>query len=218
LNLLKKITQILTALAGLTGLTLLMVFNLRVIRVNLELTYLGSILRSFSFFTVLTNLLVLISVTVPLFWPQRRAGRFFFKPQILSGLLVYIVVVGLVYHVALARIWNPRGVHKIADLIQHYLVPILFLLHWIFVPKGTLSWKVVPSWLVFPAVYFVFILVCGAITNVYPYPFVDVSQLGLLQVLINAVVITLGFALVGLGVVALDKLLGKTRLNRQLQP
>lgn len=215
MNHLKKTTRILTALAAWTGLTLLMVVNLRVIRVNLGLTYLGSILRSFCFFTVWTNLLVAIAVTVPILWPQRGAGRLFSRPQILSGLLVYIVVVGLIYHVTLARTWNPRGIHKIADMIQHYLVPILFLLHWIFLPKGTLGWQAVPSWLVFPAVYFAFILVCGTIANVYPYPFVDVSQLGLLRVLINAVVITLGFAVFGLGVVALDKLLGRTRLNRQ---
>jgi len=217
LKLLQKITQILTALAGWTGLTLLMIVNLRVVRVNLGLSVLGSILRSFSFFTVLTNLLVAIAVTVPILRPQRRAGRFLSRPQILSGLLVYIIVVGLIYHVALARIWNPGGIHKIADVIQHYLVPMLFLLHWIFVPKGTLGWKLVPSWLVFPAVYFGFILLCGVIANVYPYPFVDVSRLGLLRVLINAGVITLGFAVVGVAVVALDRLLGRTRLNRQLQ-
>jgi len=217
-NLIKKITQILTALAGWTGLTLLMYVNLMFIRVDWGLTYLSSILRSFSYFTVLTNLFVTLSVTVPLLWPQRRAGSFFSKPKTLSGLLVYIVIVGLVYHVVLAKIWNPQGIHKLADVLQHYVVPILFLLHWLFAPKGELSWKAVPSWLVFPAVYFIFILVRGAIANAYPYPFVDVSRLGLLQVLINAVLITLGFSLFGLGTVALDKLLGKTRLNRQLNP
>jgi hypothetical protein len=214
----KKITQVLTALAGWSGLTLLMYINLRYIRVNLGLTYLRAILRSFIFFTVLTNLLVTLSVTIPLLWPQRRAGFFLSKPQTLSGLLVYIVIVGLVYHVALANIWNPQGIHKIADVIQHYVVPILFLLHWIFIPKGRLSWKVVPSWLIFPVVYFTIILARGAVVNAYPYPFVDVSQLGIFQVLVNAVVITFGFALFGLGTVALDRLLGKTRLSRQSEP
>lgn len=215
MKLLQKITQILTALAGWTGLTLLMIVNLRVVRVNLGLSVLGAILRSFVYFTVWCNLLVTVAVTIPLVLAQRRAGRFLSRPQILSGLLVYIIVVGLIYHVALARIWNPGGIHKIADVIQHYLVPALFLLHWIFVPKGTLGWKLVPSWLVFPAVYFGFILLYGAIANTYPYPFVDASRLGLLRVLINAGVITLGFTAVGVGVVALDRLLGRTGLNRQ---
>lgn len=217
MKLLQKTTQILTALAGWTGLTLLMIVNLRVVRVNLGLSVLGSILRSFVYFTVWCNLLLTVAVTIPLVLPRLRAGRFLSRPQILSGLLVYIIVVGLIYHAALARIWSPGGIHKIADVIQHYLVPVLFLLHWIFVPKGTLGWKLVPSWLVFPAVYFGFILLGGAIADAYPYPFVDVSRLGLLRVLINAGVITLGFTVVGVGVVALDRLLGRTGLNRQLQ-
>jgi hypothetical protein len=200
LNLLKKTTQILTAL--------------KFIRVNLELTVFTAILRSFSYFTVWTNLLVVMGVTIPLLWPQRQAGLFFSRPKLLSGFLVYIVVVGLAYHFLLADAWKPRGLHKIADILQHYVVPILFLLHWIFIPKGKLSWKAVPLWLVFPAVYLAFIMVRGTISNVYPYPFADVSRLGIRPVLINAGVFTLGFVVLGLATVGLDRLLGKTRLSQ----
>ena len=214
MNLLKKTTQILTALAGWTGLALLMVVYLKFIRVNLELTVFTAILRSFSYFTVWTNLLVVMGVTIPLLWPQRQAGLFFSRPKLLSGFLVYIVVVGLAYHFLLADAWKPRGLHKIADILQHYVVPILFLLHWIFIPKGKLSWKAVPLWLVFPAVYLAFIMVRGTISNVYPYPFADVSRLGIRPVLINAGVFTLGFVVLGLATVGLDKLLGKTRLSQ----
>jgi hypothetical protein len=214
LNLAKKITQILTALAGWTGLALLMIVNLRVIRVELGLTYLGAILRSFSYFSVLCNLMVSMAATISLLWPKRRAGRFFSSPQLLSGLLVYIVIVGLVYLVLLARTWNPQGIHKLADILQHYALPILFLLHWLTLPKGKLGWKAVPVWLLFPLLYFIFILMRGAITNGYPYPFVDVSRLGIVRVLINAGVITCGFTLFGLAAVGLDRLLGKTRANQ----
>jgi hypothetical protein len=214
LNLLKKTTQILTALAGLAGLVLLMYFKLEYIQADLWLKFLGSILRSLSYFTVVSNLLVVLGVTIPLLWPKRRAGRFFSKPQTVTGLLVYLAIVGFVYHVAVARLWNPQGMQKIVDVIQHDIVPILFLLYWIFTPKGQLSWKVIFSWLLLPAVYLIFILVRGAITNVYPYPFVDVSQLGIRQVLINAGLLTLGFVVFGMAAVALDRLLGKTRLSQ----
>ena len=191
-----------------------MVVNLQSIRVDLGLTYLRAILRSFTFFTVLCNLLVTVAVTMALAWPQRQAGRYFSRPRLLSGLLVYVVVVGLVYHLMLAGVWKPRGMHLVADILQHYVVPISFLMHWIFIPKGTLRWKVIPSWLAFPSVYFLLIMVRGRVAHVYPYPFVDVSRLGLRRVLINAVVITLGFAVVGLAAVGLDQLLGKTRLGQ----
>lgn len=176
------------------------------------MTFLNSILRSLTFFTVLTNLLVLLSVTIPLLWPRKRAGRYFSNPRFLSGILVYILVVGLVYLVVLARTWNLQGLHKLADVFQHYIVPISFLLHWLFNPKGRLSWKAVPSWLVFPAVYLTFILVRGAIAGVYPYPFVDVSRLGIWHVLINTGLFALVFTAFGLATVGLDRLLGKTNL------
>jgi hypothetical protein len=209
-----KITRILTSLAGWTGLTLLIYVNMRYIRMELELTVVRGILRSFSFFTVWINLLVSLGVTLPLLFPRRRTGRFFSIPQTVSGLLVYILVVGLIYHVFLARIWNPRGIHKLADVIQHYVVPILFALYWTFIPKGQLRFRMVPAWLVFPALYFLFILLIGSITGTYPYPFFDVPRLGLGQVMTNAGAITLALSLTGLAVVGLDKLLGRTRLRR----
>lgn len=214
MNRVRTITRIPTALAGWSGLALLMIVNLRSIRVDLGLTHLRAILRSVSYFTVLCNLLVTVAVTITLLWPNRRVGRFFSSPKLLSGILACTVVVGLVYHLMLADVWNPQGMHLVADILQHYIVPISFLLHWIFIPKGTLNWKVIPSWLVFPVVYFLLIMVRGAIADVYPYPFIDVSRLGIWRVLINAVVITLGFAVVGSAVVALDLLLGRTRLSQ----
>ena len=56
------------------------------------------------------------------------------------------------------------------------------------------------GWLIYPAVYLVYILARGAISAVYPYPFVDVSLLGYRGVLVNTVVFTLIF--VGLGLLA----------------
>jgi hypothetical protein len=214
LNRVRTITGITTALAGWTGLTLLMIVNLRFIRADMELTYFVAILRSFTYFTVLCNLGVTLAVTIALLWPQRQAGLFFSRPKLLSGLLVYIMIVGLAYHFMLAEAWKPRGLHKIADIFQHYVVPVSFLLHWIFVPKGRLSWKAVPSWLVFPVAYFILIMVRGAAANVYPYPFLDVSRLGVRQVLITAGLLACGFVLFGVATVGLDRLLGKTRLSR----
>jgi hypothetical protein len=214
LKLLEETTRALTALVVWTGFALLIVVDVWAVRGEAGMTFLSSVFRSLTLFTVLANLLVLLGATIPLLWPRRRAGRVFYQTQVHTGVIVFILIVGLVYLVVLARTWNPRGLPKIADMFQHYIVPIAFLLHWIFIPKGRLHWKAIPLWLVFPAVYLTFILVRGSIAHVYPYPFVDVSRLGIRRVLINAGLLTLGFVVLGLATVGLDRLLGKTRMNQ----
>ena len=61
--------------------------------------------------------------------------------------------------------------------------------------------------------YFILIMVRGAIADVYPYPFLDASRLGIRRLLINAGLLTFGFVLGGLTTVGLDRLLGRTRLR-----
>jgi hypothetical protein len=58
-------------------------------------------------------------------------------------------------------------------------VPLLFVLGWlIYLPKARLPWKALLSWLGYPLAYLVFVLLGGALTQRYPYYFVDVTKLG----------------------------------------
>jgi hypothetical protein len=53
----------------------------------------------------------------------------------------------------------------------------------------------VAAWLVYPLAWFVYTLARGAIVDWYPYPFVDVSELGYQAVLARAVALGVGFGL-----------------------
>ena len=46
-----------------------------------------------------------------------------------------------------------------------------------------LRWKDAVAWLAYPGVYLVYILARGAVSGLYPYPFVDVNVLGYAGVL-----------------------------------
>ena len=86
-------------------------------------------------------------------------------------------------------------------------VPLLYLLYWLFfIPKGFLQWKKPICWLLFPIFYLVYSIVRGAVTNFYPYPFIDVNQIGYGRTLINAGLMFLGFLILGLLFVSIDKL------------
>lgn len=164
----------------------------------------GEILRFFSYFTILTNLLVAISLTSMMVKPSGSWGKFFSRPPVQAAIALYIGVVGLVYVVALANIWNPVGLQLVADRLLHYVVPFFFIFYWaFFAPKKSLQWKHPLWWLIYPAAYLVFVLIRGALVNAYPYYFIDSTQLPWSEVIRNmfvlfAVFAGLGFLLVGI--------------------
>lgn len=82
----------------------------------------------FSYFTVLSNLIVAICLTAGLASPSSTVGRFFLRNSTRTAVAVYITVVGLVYTLALRSIWNPSGLVLIADRTLHDVVPLLYLL------------------------------------------------------------------------------------------
>ena len=65
------------------------------------------------------------------------------------------------------------------------------------------------AWLIYPLVYLPYVLVRGASTGRYPYPFLDVGDLGLGVVLVNTVVLTIVFLILGELFVAADSLIAR---------
>jgi hypothetical protein len=115
-------------------------------------------------------------------------------------------MVGAVYSILLRNSWNPEGLDKLADIVLHDVVPVMYVTFWIFfVPKSGLRWKNLLSWAIYPIIYFVWILIRGAISDRYPYPFVDAGQLGYPQVLLNSALLITIFLVGGLAVVAVAR-------------
>ena len=76
-----------------------------------------STIQFFSYFTILTNLFVTIYCTNQLLRPNEKNTSILNKPETLTALMVFIMIVGLVYHVALKPIWNPEGIQMILSEI-----------------------------------------------------------------------------------------------------
>jgi hypothetical protein len=173
---------------------------------------LATSIRFISYFTIQVNILVAICFT-SLAWKKRGDGSgFFSRTSTRTALAVYIVIVGAVYNIVLRSIWDPKGLQRIVDESLHSIVPVLYTVYWlIFVPKDNLHWKNVFAWAIFPFLYLIYILVRGAIVQEYPYPFVDVSELGYPRVLINSALLLLIFFGVSLLFIAIPKLIGRRR-------
>jgi len=175
----------------------------------------GAIVTYFSFFTILTNLLVAISFTAQVGWSHHAVGQFFSRPAVKAGLTLYITIVGIIYSLLLRRLWQPKGSQKIADMLLHDLIPILVIVCWLaFEPKGKLKWKDALWWMIYPALYLAYSLIRGAVSHTYPYPFIDVAKLGWKQVLINASFLTLAFLSLGLMYIAIDRLFSLRALKK----
>jgi hypothetical protein len=138
------------------------------------------------YFTILTNFLVAFALTAPMLSTTSRARLFFERPAVRAAIALYISVVAVVYHLLLAHLWDPLGWQKFTDICLHTLLPILYLFDWlVFAKKRPMRYARIPYWVIYPAAYGLFIILKGAITGTYPYPFLNVTELGLTGVMIN---------------------------------
>jgi hypothetical protein len=159
-----------------------------------------------SYFTVLTNLLVCVSLTLSLMASATSSDKWFSRPSVVAGIATSIAFVGLSYYFLLRHTWNPQGAQLLADVSLHYVIPALYVLYWWFVSsKAALRWTHPLFWSLYPVLYLVYALIRGGIVGSYPYPFIDVSKLGYGRTMLNSLALLFGFLALGLLFVALGR-------------
>ena len=167
-----------------------------------------AIVSYLGYFTVLSNLFIALVGSAGAMSPVPAAPGLFYRSQMVGCATTAIVLVSLTYHVLLRELWDPTGAQWLADILLHYVVPLAALMHWlVYRGRDKLPWWAPFPWGLYPVLYFVCTLVRGALTHIYPYPFVDVMALGYLRVLGNAVGLLGVFTLVGFAVRGSGRLL-----------
>jgi hypothetical protein len=171
-----------------------------------EAPVLEALVRFFSFFTILTNILVAISFSFRSVQPRASASHFFLQPAVQTSVTVYMIFVAIVYHVLLSHIWNPSGMQWVIDQLLHTLVPTLCVIYWfIYTPKNNLKWRDALPWLIYPLIYLAYVLIRGALTGDYPYPFINVLYYGYTRVLWNSFALLVAFLMLSLLMIAISK-------------
>lgn len=167
-------------------------------------------LRYFSFFTILSNLLVALTTTYAAIESRSRHGRFLAETSMRGGVALCIGVTGLIYFFVLSSTWAPSGAQWLVDKALHYATPLLYLAWWLVgVGHGRLRWSDPLRWVLFPFAFLLWALLHGAWAHWYPYPFLEVDTLGYTAVLRNSVLIGALFAAFGLVIVAVDRILSR---------
>lgn len=150
---------------------------------NTEQGALGRIFDYFTYFTILSNILVAVILTMMFLRPQRDS--FVWRVLRLDTILM-ITVTGIVYNAILAANAHNVGWGIVANSLEHQLTPIVTVLVWLLVgPHGWINLKTCLAALIIPIIWLIYALIRGAIIGAYPYPFLDVVELGYGQVFIN---------------------------------
>jgi hypothetical protein len=174
-----------------------------------------AVFRFFSYYTILTNILVALCFSVLLLIPESDFGKFFSRPKVLTAVGAYIVFVGIAYHLLLRHLSTSEGLQVFVNELLHSFIPLFFILYWMkFVSKTELEWKDVLHWVIYPVVYLLYILIGGVFSGFYPYPFMSVNNIGYRRVILNDGGLITAFLVLSLLFVAIGKLNRNTaRLN-----
>jgi len=179
----------------------------------------------FIFYTNISNLLVaayLIFSSIHTFLDIRKhgvRGISTVAPGVKRAFVMMISVTMVVYHFILLSagfemVAAAAIVHTVPDILVHYVTPSLFILDWLlFDEKNRVRWFDPLLWLALPFAYVVFIMfraeIGGEIPYLYsrfPYPFLDIDNLGLSMVLIINSAMMIGFIVLGYVIFAIDKI------------
>ncbi|WP_044042254.1 Pr6Pr family membrane protein [Caballeronia insecticola] len=162
--------------------------------VNRGFTVFDGLARMTSYLTNLTVLLTALCFTCVATRAPFPLARFFRRPTVVTAVVVYIVFVGIAYNGLLRYLWTPSGYRALVNESLHTVVPALAALYWfLFVPRFHLSWRRCALWLVYPLSYLCITLWRGRLSDFYPYPFINVSELGYERVLLNAAMLVVAF-------------------------
>lgn len=176
------------------------------------------------FYTMLSNLLCLVWMLLLVFRTTvdlRRsgtAGTSTPSARWSGAVMMAISVTMLIYLVVLVSTRFQDGdtdVFSLTDNLIHIVAPCLLIGDWLlFVPKGAFRWSDPLLWTLIPYAYLAFAFGFGALGGEfppgrkYPYPFMNVEQLGLDGVALWILALTAALVPVGFVYVVIDRMLG----------
>lgn len=168
-----------------------------------------------STYTIQSNLLVLIWLTIAIFLQEKYKTCWFFSGVIRGAITLYITVTFIIFALLLAPLYHPTGMDAYTNLSLHYIIPIAFLVDWVLTEMyHGYQWKYTLLWLSYPIFYLILTLILGSITGYYIYPFLDLNAMGTEFFVIVCIILTAFFILLGSLLVFVNKTIIK-RMNRK---
>jgi hypothetical protein len=139
-------------------------------------------------------------------------------------ILKHMATMGLIVTMLIAYFmlgnFTMQGTADISLTLLHKVIPLMAFLDWVFFDKkGQIArWEPV-GWLAWPLAYLIIVLASASISPAngrkafYPYPFIDVANLGVGSVIRNMALLALAFTLFGYLWFALDRALWRMAMR-----
>jgi hypothetical protein len=163
--------------------------------------------RFFAYFTILTNTFVTLVMARAALRPGSHAGLNAPRVELMAA--TSILFVCIVYNLLLASRWDPQGWQKVADVVVHNVVPVIFALFWLLRPHGALTARDAGFAALWPFGYAAYGLTRGALDGFYPYFFMDPSTLSWPQIALNLTGLVAAFMLGAGLLLLLSRALGR---------
>lgn len=163
--------------------------------------------RYFAYFTILTNTFVTLVMARAALKPESYTGLN--APRIELMAVTSILFVCIVYNLLLAARWDPQGWQKLADVIVHDAVPVIFAIFWFLRPHGSLTWRDAGFAALWPLAYAIYGLSRGALDNFYPYFFIDPTKISYLLIARNLIGLVVAFLLGAALLLTVSRALGR---------
>jgi hypothetical protein len=148
------------------------------------------------YFTIQCNV-VAAAAAVSLVIKPDRDGAFWrvLRLDAVAGM----ITTGIVHWFLLRPLLDLQGWSYATDKLLHVVAPILVLAGWIaFGPRPRIDLRTGLLALIWPAAWVVLIMIQGAVSGWYPYPFLDVAANGVGPVAVAIAAIAVGLIVIGL--------------------
>jgi hypothetical protein len=168
----------------------------------------GTLIFFFTFFTILTNImLLLIYLSELVDWPWLAWWRTPVTRGMMAGA---IALVGIFNHLLLSHLQVLTELRWLADFALHYIAPVYFVVWWVlFQPKGTLRFADIPIMLLPTLIWLIWAMARGAVVDEYPYPILNATSLGYPAVALNCLFVFVGLVVIYHIVVWFDRWQGR---------
>ncbi len=171
-------------------------------------TPLISSLLTLRYFTIQSNLIVLTYFWMLFYLKLDKNVKF---NKFLGGVTVYITITFLVFAIALQKTWHPEGIGLVGNILNHYVVPIgtLAFLGW-FKKDYLFTFSDIKTWLIYPIVYLVFLVIQGLISGDYIYPFFQIDEVGVLPFIygiLGVILLFLGLSAASIFITSKNKII-----------
>ncbi|MEA3381262.1 MAG: Pr6Pr family membrane protein [Pseudomonadota bacterium] len=172
-------------------------------------SFVVAVWKFFSFYTTLSNVLVLLWSAALAFVPSHATGTFAQNANVAAAITFYIVTVGIANYLIFG--WPKLSFfERLSDLSVHAITPLATFLYWLFYSeKEQLQYALIGYWLIFPLSYAAYTMLHGKWSKFYPYEFTNVQELGLKKVSLNALALSISLVFGATLFVLLGKTVGR---------